>query len=254
MAFKTLFLVLSFLCLYVQAQPKQDKEIRIMTYNIHHGADSDGKLNLSNIGSIIQENNLDIVFLQEVDYNVSRSGNKNQSLLLGAQTQLMPLFGKAISLNRGAYGVALLSKYNVLKSEVHKLPHTSSTEQRVALESILALPCGKRIRVINAHLTHVSETLRSKQLAYIQKLVHDEIPTILSGDLNALPQEVRKNMPQWKFTNKAKDTTYPALNPQDKIDYILIDSPHNWHVISSKVVDRPEASDHLPLISVLKLN
>jgi len=49
------------------------KTIRIMTYNIHHGAGIDGKVDIDRIAKVIARENADIVALQEVDRGVERS-------------------------------------------------------------------------------------------------------------------------------------------------------------------------------------
>ena len=47
--------------------------LKILSYNIHHGEGVDKKLDLERIAKLISESDADIVALQEVDVNTSRS-------------------------------------------------------------------------------------------------------------------------------------------------------------------------------------
>src|SRR5688572_7489364 len=64
------FLVaLSFGCSTVsRAEPEK---MTVLSYNIHHGAGTDGKLDLERIGRIIRDQQPDLVALQEVDVKTS---------------------------------------------------------------------------------------------------------------------------------------------------------------------------------------
>ena len=48
--------------------------LRVMTYNIHHCAGTDGKLDLDRIAGIIKAENADVVGLQEVERDQGRPG------------------------------------------------------------------------------------------------------------------------------------------------------------------------------------
>ncbi len=48
-----------------------------MTYNIHHGEGTDGKLDLERIAALIKQEQADIVALQEVDRSATRTGKRD---------------------------------------------------------------------------------------------------------------------------------------------------------------------------------
>lgn len=248
-------LALCILCNFftMKAQENNRSDIRFMSFNIHHGADIEGDLDLVRVGKVISEYEPDILVLQEVDRNTKRVGGRDLSKELGCKTGMTSLFGKAINYAGGQYGLAVLTKYLVIKSEVHKLPHIPSTEQRVALEVVLELPSGDTIRVINAHLSHKSDSLRTAQFEFVNMLVNDCVPTLLAGDFNAYPEEVNATMPEWMMADQHHRFTFPSIDPEAKIDYILSWPVEQWQVKQTLVLDRPEASDHLPLTAVLKL-
>lgn len=65
-----------------QATPQNksdDQTLRVLSYNIHHAAGTDGKLDLKRIAAVIQSVTPDIVSLQEVDQRVRRSDSIDRS-------------------------------------------------------------------------------------------------------------------------------------------------------------------------------
>ena len=46
--------------------------------------------------------------------------------------------------------------------------------------------------------------------------------------------------------------TWPAGNPQMRIDYVLIRPGSAWRVVEATVIDETVASDHRPLLVVLE--
>src|SRR4051812_46978743 len=53
-------------------------ELRIVTYNIHHGEGTDNKFDLPRIAKVVMAENPDIVALQEVDQKTNRASGVDQ--------------------------------------------------------------------------------------------------------------------------------------------------------------------------------
>ena len=70
--------------------------IRVLSYNIHHGAGMDGATDLARLANIIAAIAPDIVSLQEVDCGMPRTAKVDQLRELAEQTQMSGLFGCAI--------------------------------------------------------------------------------------------------------------------------------------------------------------
>ena len=87
--------------------------LRVLAYNIHHGEGMDGRLDLERIAALIREVDPDLVTLQEVDSVTSRTNAIDQAAELGRLTGLKPVFGRFMSYQGGAYGMALLSKWEI---------------------------------------------------------------------------------------------------------------------------------------------
>ncbi|MBT8045323.1 MAG: hypothetical protein KJO79_10270, partial [Verrucomicrobiae bacterium] len=84
-------------------------ELRVLSYNIHHGVGLDGKLDLGRIAKVIRKQNPDLVALQEVDKLVTRSDKTDQAVVLAKYLGLHVVFGKSIDFQGGVYGNAILS-------------------------------------------------------------------------------------------------------------------------------------------------
>ena len=74
--------------------------IRILAYNIHHGAGMDGILDLRRVAALIRELDPDLVALQEIDSATTRTGGVDQAAELGRLTGLTPIFGRFVEVRR----------------------------------------------------------------------------------------------------------------------------------------------------------
>ncbi|MGU3470224.1 endonuclease/exonuclease/phosphatase family protein [Paenibacillus sp. D51F] len=90
----------------------ESRNIRFMTCNIQHGMGMDGAMDIQRTAAVIAGAGPDIVFLQEVDRFVSRSGGVDQMMRLAELTGLSHVqFGRSIDLEGGEYGNGILSRY-----------------------------------------------------------------------------------------------------------------------------------------------
>ena len=60
------------------AAAEQPARLRVLTFNIHHGRGADGQIDLARIARTVRAASPDLVALQEVDRNTSRSGGQDQ--------------------------------------------------------------------------------------------------------------------------------------------------------------------------------
>jgi len=233
-------------------------QVKILSYNIYHGANAHGGSNLEAIGRIIDTLQPDLVALQEVDKQTTRVQGKDLTAILSSLTGMEGIFGKAMDYAGGGYGEAILSRYPILKTRNHPLPHAPNAEPRSALEVRVALPNRREILFVGTHLDHLrTDQNRIDQVQQINDLYLDgSLPIILAGDLNATPgSEPMKILSRyWADASKDKAApTFPAKRPQIKIDYVLYRPDTRWRVITSKVIDEKIASDHCPIFVVLEL-
>jgi endonuclease/exonuclease/phosphatase family metal-dependent hydrolase len=231
--------------------------VRVLTYNILHGATMKGDFDLDRIADVINSVNPDLVALQEVDFNTNRAKNMDLATELGIRTGLAPLFGRAMPYDGGEYGEGILSTYSFLTTQNHGLPAQEGKEPRAALEVNVILKSGDTIRFIGTHLDHTrDETDRINQAHQINDIfTKEDKPSILAGDLNARPESKTMSIILKKWTKSFSQDipTSPSENPRAKIDYILFRPDERWKVLETRVIDEKEASDHCPVLSVLEL-
>ena len=229
------------------------RQLRVMTYNIHHGEGTDGRIDLERIAKVICDAKPDLVALQEVDKNVKRSGEVDQTSELARLTQMHGRFGKQIPYEGGDYGQAVLSRFSVSELTVHWLPGEPERQRRIAVAGIVDLGLRKVV-FVSTHLHHNNVEFREQQATALNDLFQDsEHPVILAGDLNAYPDSRSLEILEKRWSNATAKTancfTFPSVAPKHQIDYVLY-QPHRTQLISRKavVIEEPLASDHCPLL------
>ncbi len=235
-----------------------DQVVRVLTYNIHHAEGVDGKLDLGRIAAVIRSASPDIAALQEVDNRATRSGSVNQAAELARLTGMQVVFGGNIPLQGGQYGNAILSKLPILSFRNELLPSLDGGEQRGLI--VAQLRFGRRaLPVLATHLDHRPddrERLLSADRINLLMSNLKSAPTILAGDLNARrTSEVLKTLSAiWSITGETEQPTIPVTVPERQIDFIMSSPADHWHTLESRVLDESVASDHRPLLAVLRLN
>jgi len=235
--------------------PETEGTLRVMTYNIHHGEGMDGVLDLIRISALVRRWDPDLVALQEVDRGTRRSALVDQAAALSRGTDMEGTFFRAIDFDEGQYGQAVLSRVPIAKSDSFLLPNEGNREQRIAAEAFA--PFGDRtIRLVTTHLDPGDSTLRLQQAeALVDRYRASELPVILTGDLNATPESpVLKRLAEVWVTSDPPGVhpTFPANQPTTRIDYVLTRNRDALFVQELIAIEEPLASDHRPVLAILK--
>lgn len=90
-----------------------------MSYNIRIGIGMDQQTNLKRIAEVINKIQPDYVGLQEVDSVCERSGWINQYAELARLTGMYPIFAPATERSKGLYGIAALSRKNLVATNTY---------------------------------------------------------------------------------------------------------------------------------------
>jgi len=239
--------------------PDSSKTVRVLTFNIYHGATMKGDFDLDLIAGVIKVADPDLVALQEVDFMTRRARGYDLATELGWRTRRASLFGRAMPYDGGEYGEAVLSRYSFIVSRNIPLPYSGNNEPRAALEVTMVLQSGDTIIFIGTHFDHTGdETDRILQAKRINEiLVGVRYPVILAGDLNAEPGSVPIMLLEeyWgiAYDKGAPVPTYPSVAPSKKIDYVMYYPKERWRVISTEVIQDSVASDHCPHLVELEL-
>jgi len=244
---------------FSQIKIDSSKIVRVLTFNIFHGATTKGDFNLDLIAKVIKDANPDLVALQEVDFKTKRAKNYDLATEFGWRTKMASLFAKAMNFDGGEYGDAILSKYSFINSFKQPLPYTKKHEPRVALAVTTILPSGDTIVFISTHLDHLKDdTIRLTQAKKIKEIFSsNKYPTILAGDFNDIPTSKTLNLLEENWTASYKKgnivPTYPSDHPTEKIDYVMFYPKNRWRVLSTKVIQNTIASDHCAYLVTLAL-
>jgi endonuclease/exonuclease/phosphatase family metal-dependent hydrolase len=229
------------------ADAEESKPFRVFCWNIHHGVGNDGRLDLPRIAKVIREANPDIVALQEVDKQCTRSGKTDQTAELAKLTGMTGIFGKAMPYQGGEYGQAILSRHPIRHSKVHPLP--GGKEPRIAFEALVEIG-GSPVRVVSVHLD-VADGPRLEQATRLRQILENRAtPLVLCGDFNDTPDSPTLAIfgPPWKpVPPDGPGFTIPAEKPTRRIDYFFTKSTTPKGPVH--VFQEPIASDHLPLMA-----
>ena len=245
----------------VLAQNKKTVTIRVMTYNVHHcnPPSKPDSIDISAVAKTIRAQNPDMVALQEIDVNTERSGQFNQAEELARLLNMQFYFGKAIDHQGGDYGVAILSKFPLSETTVHRLPTKPETkgEPRIVATAKVTLPNGSSFRFGSTHLDAQRDSVnRQMQIEEITKFAATEkLPFIIAGDFNAPPSSSIIKTLDRSFTRTCQtcEPTIPVENPTKAIDFIAYRPGKKFQVISNQVIPEKYASDHLPVIAEIKI-
>jgi endonuclease/exonuclease/phosphatase family metal-dependent hydrolase len=232
------------------------KELRVVTYNIHHGEGTDGRLDLKRIAALLTAESPDLVAVNEVDQGTQRTERIDTPAELARLTGMTAVFEKNIDFEGGRYGNAVLSRLPILRHENHKLPSHYQGEQRGVLE----VEVGTVDDSLLFFATHFDyrpaddERLASVETVEDMLKGRQERAAILAGDLNATPDSVVLGnlLKHWKNTTAKPLPSFPSAKPTRQIDYILVRPADKWEVVETRVLDAPVESDHRPLLAVLR--
>lgn len=231
--------------------------VRIVTYNIRHGAGMDGRMDLARQAALVEPLRPHYVALQEVDVGTARAHVADQANELARLLGLTATFAEAIPFRGGSYGVAILSREQPLA--VERLPIPDSQENRVLLVCEFA-DC----LLASTHLSVATERDRETGLAVIrQRLARGcDKPFFLCGDLNATPDSkvIAELSRDFALLSRTDRATYIGHHPTADVrendrmrvlDYVFVDRPHaaslsaDSRVVGEIGADAP--SDHRPV-------
>lgn len=241
---------------------KGARQVRVMTYNIHHAnppsKEETGEIDLDAIVNVIRKENPDLVALQEVDVDTKRSGRGNQAEVIAGKLGMKAFFGRAIDHQGGYYGVAILSRYPLMETSVTPLPEDAApaSEDRVLATAKVRLPGGMVIRFGSTHLDVDSPGNREQQVKAINAIAAKEnTPFIVAGDFNAMPESSAISELDKRFTRTCVSDcapTIPVDKPDRAIDFIAYSTGAPFKVVSQQVIPERYASDHLPVVATLR--
>jgi len=249
--------------LAAQAGPRA-REVKTLTFNLHHGAGVDGVLDLERVATAIEASGASVVGLQEVDkFWSERSGWVDQPAWLAARLKMQYVFAANLDLDplepgqpRRQYGTLVLSKYPIVDSRHTLLPKHPDSEQRGLLEAVVDVD-GTPLRFADTHLTTINDGERQEQVNAVLALLQEPAaPTVLVGDMNAIPTstEIKTITAQltdtWPKVGFGLGLTSPVPIALRRIDYLFYSAGLRPTAASVPVT---LAADHYPVAATFDL-
>jgi len=230
--------------------------LRVLSYNIHHGEGTDGRIDVSRIAEVIKSAAPDVALLQEVDRHVARSGNVDQAAELGRLTGMQAVFGANLAIGGGQYGNAILARHPLGKARNRRLPSGSHPEPRGVLAAVMQLPEAATNETCLVLATHLDQLPDIASIEAISDWVEGEDRcVIIGGDFNARPESAVLNRfrERWTLATVGEYPTFPATAPTRQIDFIGYRSRSRVAVSDVHVMPEPLASDHRPIVVTIRV-
>ena len=242
--------------------------LKVLTYNIHRAIGVDRRFRPERNIEILHHHGADIVLLQEVDEGAPRSRELDLAKEL-AEASGYPHFavGHNVSLKKGRYGNATLSRFPILRERNIDLSVALSWIRRGCQHTTVLLPEDRPIEVFNLHLG-LSAREREKQVALLARSselagLDGHMPTLVGGDFNDWRSLLVPVFTDGLGFQSATDSrngrqralrTYPAFSPQGPLDRIYfrgglrLAGIHRCRLQVARL-----ASDHLPVMAEFDL-
>jgi endonuclease/exonuclease/phosphatase family metal-dependent hydrolase len=230
--------------------------LRIVSYNICHGAGMDGRVDLERTAAVLQRLDPDLVALQEVDEKCSRSHGVDQAATLGRLLGMDHRFAASMDLGRGRYGVAVLSRLPIKGSRRLRLP--KGDEPRCCLEVEVVLPgTDELLSFVCVHHDSKHDTMRVRQMEALLTALGDTArPAIIAGDFNDTPDSDSLTLlaaAGWTVLDKEGDAnvrgTFRADAPTKEIDHIVVRGLPPFE-LEHRAIREKAASDHRPIVAM----
>ncbi|HET9139199.1 endonuclease/exonuclease/phosphatase family protein [Actinophytocola sp.] len=247
------------------------RPVRALTFNIHTGIGEDGRLDLARTAAVIRDSGADIAGLQEVDVHwAARSEFADQATelarMLGMRSFFAPIYDLP-PLTEGAprrqYGVAVLSRFPILRAENHPITRLSTQDPDPVPQPMpgfaeaVVLARGIPLHVYVTHLDFRPDpAVRAAQVADTLRILDQDgrrARQVLLGDFNAEPTapELAPLFGSLRDTWPGPDPglTYPAAAPAKRIDYVTVSPTLRTR---DPAVLASDASDHRPVRVTLR--
>jgi len=244
---------------------------KVLTYNIHRAIGVDRRFRPERIVQILTHHDADVVLLQEVDEGAPRSRELDLARELAREAGYDHVAaGYNVSLRKGRYGNALLSRWPVILHRNIDLT-VDDRKRRGCLHARLKIEGGHdqthELDVFNLHLG-LSSRERTRQIGMLARSAEflataRNAPCLVAGDFNDWRSELLpifieifefKSATRDRFGEPAAIRTYPSFSPTAALDKIYFRGPirllgaRGCRLGLSRV-----ASDHLPVVAEFEL-
>ncbi|MFI5690390.1 glycoside hydrolase family 3 N-terminal domain-containing protein [Kribbella sp. NPDC051586] len=253
--------------------------LTVASYNIHAGAGEDNVFDLDRTAQALKALDADVIGLQEVDvhWDVRSQWLDTLSELatkLGMHSAFAPIYDldpPAAGQPRRQYGVGLLSRFPLIRTENHSITRLSTQDPNPVpapapgfLEAEVDVR-GRRLHVYCTHLDYRADpSVRQMQVADTLRILAQDRKKdlqVLVGDLNAeadapeLAGLWTRLTDSWAAAGSTTGGpyTYPAVAANKRIDFVTVGTGLTVRhaEVPAEVPVAQAASDHRPMIADL---
>ncbi|HEV3473113.1 MAG TPA: endonuclease/exonuclease/phosphatase family protein [Actinomycetota bacterium] len=217
------------------------ERFRLATFNVHHCEGRDGRVDLERTARVMQLLGADLIGLQELDRNLSRSGHADQPALLSERAGYRIAFHPTLSIEDGEYGIALASREG-LDTTAEALPRRDKEEPRIVVQAT-----WRGLSILTTHLSR-DPAARAMHIEALASLAAQApSPVAVFGDLNERrrglgPLRKAGLMPESRELPSVKSIAAAATGG---IDHVLV-GPEMTILRARRIAT--DASDHRPLV------
>ncbi len=229
--------------------------VRVMTYNLHMGFDTDGHLGMEALAQVIEESGAEVVGLQEVSRGWCIAGSLDMLTWLSRRLEMPYISGPTAD---PLWGNAILSRYPITAYGSALLPMGGVRIQRGYLWAQIDMGAGEDLLMIVTHLHDPEEEghIRQIQVPPMLEFWARRPSTVIVGDFNARPGDPEIEMmldaglrDSFSEVGTGPGYTYASNDQQKRIDYIWVSpdlTPDDVNIPQSS------ASDHLGMVITIK--
>lgn len=252
--------------------------IRIGCYNLAHGrgsepggsnwgggSEEERSARLIAIADLIRTQDLDLLILNEMDFDCTWSHGVNQAAILGDACGFRYRLEQrnldlGIPFMRVAIGNAILSRFPIKDAETVDFPPVNWWEPLVAGKKrgalgMVRLPNGTELEVFAVHAETRDQEVRKGSVKALLKRAGES--SILAGDFNSVRQgngttavDLIFGDGRW-MASTASTGTFPTVEPRRRIDWIFV--PKSWREVESRVLVS-DLSDHALVIGEWRIS
>lgn len=242
--------------------PVEPASLRVVTWNIHHGRGLDDVVDVARLARQLEALRPDVVFLQEVDVGVRRSGGVDIPTELAQRLGMHAAFGKNIDYQGGDYGNAILSRLPLRGVDNLHYRMLREGEQRGVLQAEVQVG-ARPLRLWNTHIDwRPDDAERLQNVAELRDLLRapagGDAPVVLAGDFNDLPDSAVHALLCEDFVDaflavaagderSGDGYSFPADAPRKRIDWVLTSDAERVAPRAARVMPTV-ASDHAPVV------
>ena len=222
--------------------------MRVATYNVKHGDDGHGRVDLRRLGAACAALSADLLAVQEVDRYARRTRFRDEMRVIAKATGLQAVFGEAARRRWRSYGNVLLARGPITEVETLVLPRPAGGEQRVATVARVQVD-GVALSVGATHLSFRKGEGAAQLEVLLAALAGRDGPRLVMGDLNIGPELALPALAAAGYTVAETGPTFPAGVPRSRIDFIAV---AGLEIVSASL---PEVgmSDHRPVVAEIRL-